>query len=133
MAGMMFLPYYSHIMKLLETNKELKRTVKGIFQQMACAAGGAAVGGVVGGPPGALLGGIVGSVAGYMTVDSYDSMVKVLRDMSDKDKQRLVKGVQQLVGSSTLEALTAFLGQQVNREIFMHFVKEFSSQVKSGG
>ena len=32
----------------------------GIFQQMACAAGGAAVGGVVGGPPGALLGGIVG-------------------------------------------------------------------------
>ena len=74
-----------------------------------------------------------GSMAGYMTVDSYDSMVKVLRDMSDKDKQLLVKGVQQLVGSSTLEALTAFLGQQVNREIFMHFVKEFSSQVNSGG
>ena len=32
----------------------------GIFKQMACAAGGAAVGGVVGGPQGALFGGIAG-------------------------------------------------------------------------
>jgi len=29
LAGMMFLPYYKHIMTVLETNKELKRTVKG--------------------------------------------------------------------------------------------------------
>ncbi|KAK2164984.1 hypothetical protein NP493_1389g00006 [Ridgeia piscesae] len=133
LAGMMFLPYYKHIMTVLETNKELKRTVKGISHQMAYAAGGAAIGGIVAGPPGALVGSIVGSVAGYMTVDSYNSMVKVLREMSDSDKKRLVKGVQELVGSSSLEALTAFLGQQVNRELFMHFVKEFSSQVNAGG
>ena len=28
-AGMIFLPYYNHIMKLLNTNEQLKSTVKG--------------------------------------------------------------------------------------------------------
>ena len=68
-----------------------------------------------------------------MTVDNYESMVTILRDMSDADKERMVSGVQELVGSSSLEALAVFLGQQVKREMFMHFVKEFASQLKSGG
>ena len=70
-----------------------------------------------------------GSVAGYMTVDSYDSMVKVLRDMSDEEKERLVEGVQLLVGSPALEDLIVFLGQQDNQEAFINYVMTF---IKTG-
>jgi len=66
-------------------------------------------------------------------VDDYDSMIKVLRGLNDEDKGRLVARIQELVGSSSLEALIAFVGSQVNRELFAAAVREFSSHVKSGG
>ena len=70
---------------------------------------------------------------GYATVDDYDSMLKVLREMSEEDKERLVARVQELVGSTSLEALTSFIASQVNRELFAAAVREFASHVKSGG
>jgi len=72
-------------------------------------------------------------VLGYATVDDYDSMLKVLREMSEEDKERLVARVQELVGSTSLEALTSFIASQVNRELFAAAVREFASHVKSGG
>ena len=30
LAGMAFIPYYHHLMQILETNKELKKTSKGL-------------------------------------------------------------------------------------------------------
>lgn len=74
-----------------------------------------------------------GAAIGYATVDDYDSMVKVLREMSDEDKKLLVTRIQELVGSSSLEALTSFIASQVNRELFAAAVREFASRVKSGG
>ena len=74
-----------------------------------------------------------GAVVGYATVDDYDSMVNVLREMSDEDKKLLVARIQELVGSSSLEALTSFIASQVNRELFAAAVREFASRVKSGG
>ena len=74
-----------------------------------------------------------GAAVGYATVDNYESMLKVLREMSDEDKERLVARVQELVGSSSLEALTSFIASQVNRELFATAVREFASRVKSGG
>jgi len=74
-----------------------------------------------------------GAWVGYSTVDDYDSMVKVLKEMNDEDKKRLVARIQELVGSSSLEALTSFIASQVNRELFASVVREFASQVKSGG
>jgi len=74
-----------------------------------------------------------GAAVGYATVDDYDSMIKVLRGLNDEDKGRLVARIQELVGSSSLEALIAFVGSQVNRELFAAAVREFSSHVKSGG
>ena len=70
---------------------------------------------------------------GYATVDDYDSMLKVLREMSEEDKERLVARVQELVGSTSLEALTSYIASQVNRELFAAAVREFASHVKSGG
>lgn len=74
-----------------------------------------------------------GAAIGYATVDDYDSMVKVLKEMSDEDKKLLVTRIQELVGSSSLEALTSFIASQVNRELFAAAVREFASRVKSGG
>lgn len=132
LAGMAFIPYYKHLMELLETNKELKKTSKGIFKQMAWAAGGSCAGGVVAGPPGALIGGIAGAFFGYCTADNYDSMLTVLRNLSDADKKRLVEKVQELVGSSALEALTAFIGSQVQRELLINCIQSVL-QNKGGG
>ncbi|KAK3603116.1 hypothetical protein CHS0354_027903 [Potamilus streckersoni] len=132
LLGMAFIPYYRHLMELLETNKELKKTSKGIFKQMAWAAGGAAVGGIVGGPPGALFGSIAGSFMGYIQSDDYKSMVAVLKNMSDADKKKLVQKVQELVGSSTIEALTSFIGSQVQRELLLGLIRDFANDVKGG-
>lgn len=132
LAGLAFIPYYKHLMEILETNADLKKTSKGIFKQMAWAAGGSCAGGVVAGPPGALVGGIVGAVYGYCTSDNYDSMLTVIRNLSDSDKQRLVEKVQELVGSSTLEALTAFIGSQVQRELLINCIRGVL-QNKGGG
>ncbi|KAK2146640.1 hypothetical protein LSH36_593g01027 [Paralvinella palmiformis] len=130
LVGMAFIPYYRHIVDLLDTNQELKKTAHGIFHQVAYAAGGTAIGGIVAGPPGAL----IGSYLGYRTVNDYDSMVEVIRGLSDAEKADLVRKVQALVGSTSLEALTGFIGQQVNREIFVNLVREFANHAnKSGG
>lgn len=134
LAGMAIIPYYRHIMDLLDTNAELKKTAHGIFHQVAYAAGGTAIGGIVAGPPGALIGGIIGSYLGYRTVHDYDSVVEVIRGLSDAEKADLVRKVQTLVGSTSLEALTTFIGQQVNREMFVNLIREFANSAnKSGG
>ncbi|KAL4227947.1 hypothetical protein ACF0H5_013386 [Mactra antiquata] len=131
-AGMAFIPYYKHLMDLLETNKELKKTSVGIFKQMAWAAGGTCAGGVVAGPPGALVGGIVGAVYGYCKSDNYSSMISVLKNLTDAEKKILVEKVQELVGSSTVEALTSFIGSQVQRELLINCIRQVLKN-KDGG
>jgi uncharacterized protein YoaH (UPF0181 family) len=59
-------------------------------------------------------------------------MIKVLKNLSDYDKQRLVEKVQELVGSSGLEALTAFVGSQVQRELLLNVIRTVL-QNKDGG
>jgi hypothetical protein len=34
--GMAFIPYYNHIMKLLETDRSLKRTIQGLNKNCIC-------------------------------------------------------------------------------------------------
>ncbi|XP_052280051.1 protein C19orf12 homolog isoform X2 [Dreissena polymorpha] len=132
LVGMAFLPYYRHLMDLLETNQEIKKTSKGIFKQMAWAAGGTCAGGLVAGPPGALIGGIAGSLIGYMKSDEYSSMLKILQNLTDKEKAELVRKVQELVGSTALESLTSFIGTQVQRELLLNCVRQFLGN-KGGG
>ena len=75
---------------------------------------------------------VTGSVIGYCKSDEYSSMVTVLKNLSDAEKQELVKKVQELVGSSALEALTAFIGSQVQRELLLNVVRQFAND-KTGG
>ena len=39
----------------------------------------------------------VGSVYGYSQVENYDSLLTVLRDLSDEDKQQLVQKIQVMI------------------------------------
>ena len=75
---------------------------------------------------------ILGSVMGYMYTETYESLLDVLKTLSDHEKKELVEKVQETVGSSGLEALIAFVGTQVNREILMSVIREFMNN-KQGG
>ena len=88
----------------------------GIFKQTAYGAGGTVVGGVLAGPPGALIGGLAGSLIGYMAADEYKSMLKVMRNLDDKDKEKIVKKVQELVGSVGIEDLVKFINNKLERD-----------------
>ncbi|XP_048249186.1 uncharacterized protein LOC124128135 [Haliotis rufescens] len=130
--GMAFVPYYNHLMTILETNKELKKTATGIFKQVAWGAGGTIAGGVVGGPVGAMVGGLAGSLMGYCMSDEYQSMITTLKGLTDEDKRQLVSQVQGVVGSSGLEALTRFIGAQAQREILLNVLNKFTTDLKGG-
>lgn len=65
--------------------------------------------------------------------DEYSSVIDVLKNMSDEHKRQLVQKVQELVGSTSIEALTRFIGAQVSREMFATLVRDFAQNVKSGG
>ncbi|KAK3089427.1 hypothetical protein FSP39_003524 [Pinctada imbricata] len=132
LLGLAFVPYYNHLMKLLETNKELKKSAKGIFKQVAWGAGGTIAGGMVAGPPGALVGGIAGSIMGYCMSDNYQAMLKVLKNLNDSEKEELVKKVQELVGSSGMEALVHFVAGQAQRELLLNMIQGFVNDRKGG-
>ncbi|XP_061181139.1 uncharacterized protein LOC133189758 [Saccostrea echinata] len=131
--GMAFIPYYNQLMTILETNDELKKSARGIFKQMAWAAGGTAVGGVLLGPPGAMVGGVAGSMIGYICSDEYTAMIKVLENLNDEEKQKVVKAVQELVGTSSIEALTRFISQQVQRDMLLKLLRDFVGDIQKGG
>ncbi|XP_062615344.1 uncharacterized protein LOC134277087 [Saccostrea cucullata] len=131
--GMAFIPYYNQLMTILETNDELRKSARGIFKQMAWAAGGTAVGGVLLGPPGAMVGGVAGSMIGYICSDEYTAMIKVLRNLNDEEKQKVVKAVQELVGTSSIEALTRFISQQVQRDMLLKLLRDFVGDIQKGG
>ncbi|VDI20449.1 Hypothetical predicted protein [Mytilus galloprovincialis] len=130
--GMAFIPYYKQLMEILATNPDLRASAKGIFKQVAYGACGTAIGGCVGGPPGALVGGIAGSVLGYWQSDDYDSLLKVLYSLSDSEKAKLVQKVQELVGGTGIEALTRFIGNQAQREVLLHLIRNFSKDPQGG-
>ena len=130
--GMAFIPYYNQLMTILESNEELKKSAKGIFKQMAWAAGCTAVGGIMLGPPGAMVGGVAGSMIGYLCSDEYTAMIKVLKNLNDEEKKKVVKAVQELVGSSSIEALTRFIGNQVQRDLFLKVLGDVVGEIQKG-
>lgn len=55
---------------------------------------------------------------GYRLSSDYDSLITVLQELTDDEKADLVKKVQELVGSTTIEALTRFIGCQVRDVLY---------------
>ncbi|XP_069137841.1 protein C19orf12 homolog [Argopecten irradians] len=130
--GAAFIPYYGQLIEILETNPEMKKSAKGIFKQVAWGAGGTAVGGVLLGPAGALVGGVAGSLIGYLKSDDYQAMIVVMKNLSDSEKEQIVKKVQELVGSVGIEELVRFVGSQVQRDALLHLLRGCLSDLKGG-
>ncbi|GFN75704.1 hypothetical protein PoB_000221000 [Plakobranchus ocellatus] len=133
LAGMALIPYYEHLMSLLKTNPELHKTAKGMFKQVAWGACGTVAGAAVGGPFGAMVGGIAGSLIGYRLSDDYQSLIDVMQDLSDAEKEELVKKVQELVGSSSIEALTRYIGSQAQRSALLNLLRSAVNEMSKGG
>ena len=133
-VGMAFNPvYYNHLMDIVQTDPELRETAKGMFKQTAWTAAGTIAGGLVAGPVGAVFGGCVSSYLGYKLSDDYASMVEVLKNLPDAEKHELVMEVQELVGSSSVEALTSFVGGQGQAQALLALLKSVTSGKSRGG
>ena len=61
-----------------------------------------------------------------MLVDNYDSMITVLKNMSNSEKERLVQKVQELVGGTEIEPLNRFIGNQAQREVLLQLIQGFT-------
>jgi hypothetical protein len=65
-----------------------------------------------------------------MLVDNYDSMITVLKNMSNSEKERLVQKVQELVGGTEIEPLNRFIGNQAQREVLLQLIQGFTKTLK---
>ena len=128
--GMVFIPYYNELITLLETNKELKKSFRAIAKQAAWPAGLSAVGGALRGAKGALIGGAAGLLIGYLCSDEYTPMIKVLKNLNDEDKEKVVKAVQELVRSSSINALTSFIQNPVGMKQFIKVLRDVVGDIK---
>ena len=70
---------------------------------------------------------------GYKMSDDYQSMIEVLQDMSEAEKQELAKKVQELVGSSSIEALTRYIGGQAQRSALLELLRSAAKECTKGG
>lgn len=60
-------------------------------------------------------------------------MLAVLQGLSDDEKAELVKRVQELVGSSGIEALTRFIGTQAQRSSLINLLQSAAKEMTKGG
>ena len=128
---MAFIPYYNQLMEILSTDEDLRKSSKGIWKQIKHTTYAGAVGGAIsGGPLGSMLGAIAGAIVGYMLVDDYDSMITVLKNMSNSEKERLVQKVQEVVGGTEIEPLNRFIGNQAQREVLLQLIQGLTKPLK---
>ncbi|XP_077992117.1 uncharacterized protein LOC144446240 [Glandiceps talaboti] len=120
--------YYDHLMDLMSTNAELKKSATGIMKQTLWSAGGTIAGGAVGGPAGALAGGLLGAAFGYLTSDDYQAMLTVLQDLSDEEKAEIVCKVRRAVGSELLGELTSWIALSSSIPTLLEILKPFISK-----
>lgn len=121
-----FVPYFIQLMEVLPEKEDLKKTKKGIFKQIIYLTIGTTFGGVVDGRRGAMVGGIAGAIIGYMQSDEYDSMITVLKNMSNSEREILVQKVQELVGGIGRDALTRFINNQSQRVDLLRLIHDFT-------
>lgn len=123
--------YYRGLMSILKKHEELKRTCKGLAIQGGITACLTFIGGVVGGRIGAAIGTTIGIPLAFFFTDPYNSMLKVLRNLNDEDRQTLVEDVCELVGDATLDALAGFIMSGTNKKRLIDLVMTFTNIVKN--
>jgi hypothetical protein len=61
-----------------------------------------------------------------MQSDEYDSMITVLKNMSNSEREILVQKVQELVGGIGRDALTRFINNQSQRVDLLRLIHDFT-------
>jgi hypothetical protein len=103
--------YHTELVEFLVDNPTMKHAARSAMKQGLGAAAGATVGGLILGPVGGLVGGIVGSIAGFLAVDDYDGIVQqVIKIQSEAQKERLIKGVRQVLMTAGASMPTSAAG-----------------------
>ncbi|XP_060603436.1 uncharacterized protein LOC132756391 [Ruditapes philippinarum] len=128
--ALLALKYFERLLRIFETNPEIKKTLRGRAKQILCGAAGTGIGVIFVGPVGAVVGGVVGALIGGKIADDYTPLMKVLRNLSDSEKQRLVKEVQNLVSSALIEAVEDFVTSRTNCELLVNCVRSFLKTIK---
>ncbi|GFO07821.1 protein c19orf12 [Plakobranchus ocellatus] len=88
-----------------------------MFKNAALGAYGAWLGAVMLGPVGAVVGGAAGSWLGYRYSDDYQPLGKVMADLSDDDKEEIVKKIQELVGDLSFTALARYAMESQDQRV----------------
>ena len=65
--------------------------------------------------------------------DDYQSLIDVMQDLSEEDKKELAHKVQELVGSTSIEALTRYIGSQAQRSALLNLLRSAVNEVSKGG
>ncbi|VDK49507.1 unnamed protein product [Anisakis simplex] len=115
--------YMKQVLDILDESPDLKKSWWGVAKQTGYAASGAAIGGIVGGPAGALVGTLIGGVVGYSRADPYDSLITTLNRLSDREKMRLARKIQILVGSVTIAEFVNWIQSENNRKILFDLLQ----------
>uniref|UniRef100_A0A914XTV0 Uncharacterized protein n=1 Tax=Plectus sambesii TaxID=2011161 RepID=A0A914XTV0_9BILA len=123
-ASVASLVYLNKVFEILTESREMKKTFIGIAKQTGYTASGAAIGGIVAGPAGAFVGAVFGAWAGYATAEDYQSMVNVVRTLSDDQKYRLEQKIQALVGSVSIEQFVTWLQTEGHRQLLLSVLGE---------
>ena len=69
---------------------------------------------------------------GFAVGDQYQSLIKTLKGLTDEEKRRIVLKVQEVVGSTGIEALTRFVGFQAQREILLSVLQKATKEMRGG-
>lgn len=101
--------YFQKLIEILLSIPEANKSAKGITKQVVWTGVATLAGAVFFGPFGGVVGGLVGSGIGYARSDKYTPLIRVLLDLKDEDKKRVVEAVQNLVGSVSIEKLCKYV------------------------
>lgn len=115
--------YFAKVVEIVQESEPLKGASVGIAKQVGCAAAGTIAGGIIGGPVGASVGGMLGAGIGYGITNDYTSLAEVLRNLSEDDRERIVKAIQELVNGTTIDELAGFVAREAQRALLMKTVK----------
>lgn len=119
------LSYFEKLVSLIKEYADFDsfyKSRKGISKHSFWAMGGTAVGGFFGGPVGAFFGGMAGSVIQYLRAEEYTAPINILSNLSFLEKEKIVLGVQGIVGCVLVVSLVAFMAEKNNREKVYNFL-----------
>ena len=114
--------YFERFISILEGNRDMESSFTEIRKKMTYGLVFGIIGGLVGGPLGGTLGAALGAYCGG---DDYPGLINYLKNLDDSQRKRLVDAIHRLVGTTSDEALAAFLLISDNQILLLKLLLDF--------